>query len=525
MAEQLKKILDEIKRVWSELAPKTKGTVKFITAAVLVFAVVLTLLINIPKLGYKVVFPGMSSSEAATVYATLLEMGVQPQIDDNGNVRVPADRWDDLQYELSAQGYPKTTLSYDTFSSMSGFTTTEFEKRVALVYQLQDRLQSTFKRWEGISDAAVTITIPEDSNFVWNQNQQQSSSASVTITMRPGYSLSREQVSAIKNHTASSVPKLEAKDVVVVDAATGVEIFATYEGDYYGTRRLEFERELEKALEDNVKRLLAPSYGANGVTAVAKVVVDYDKMVKETKEVLPMEDGEGVVEHIEEHYETGQSAPYEGVVGEVDNTDIPRYPNLSGLDENQINVFDRITDYDIGYILTQIERGEPWLKEASIAVLVDEAFLDRAKEELLVGLISSSTNIAPESIKVSNLEFKTIETGSSSPARETNLLQIIILAGIALVLLLILIITIMVLLRRRKRRKEEEARLAEEALEAQRRMEREKEISDHKKMLYEEAQASANPKEDAIKQEIREFAEHNPEITANLIRSLMKEER
>ena len=44
-------------------------------------------------------------------------------------------------------------------------------------------------------------------------------------------------------------------------------------------------------------------------------------------------------------------------------------------------------------------------------------------------------------------------------------------------------------------------------------------------MLQEEAKASANPKENAITQEIREFAERNPEITANLIRSLMREDR
>ena len=44
-------------------------------------------------------------------------------------------------------------------------------------------------------------------------------------------------------------------------------------------------------------------------------------------------------------------------------------------------------------------------------------------------------------------------------------------------------------------------------------------------MLQNEALANSNQVESAITQEIRDFAKENPEITASLLRSLLKEEQ
>lgn len=527
MPEQLQAIIAKIKEYWAKLSDKTKKLSKWAAVGILVFSLGLTALLYSAKSAYKVIFPGMSNTEATQVYATLLEMGVQPQIDQGGNLRVPAKQWDELQYQLSAQGYPKTTLSYDTFSSMSGFTTTEFEKRVALVFQLQDSIRSTLCRWDGIADATVTINIPEHSNFVWNQGDNQSS-ASVSVTMRPGYSLSPEQVSAIKNHTASAVPKLTPQRVTVTDSATGVEPPSLESGhDLYSLKRLEFERQIEKALEDNVMRLLVPTYGAGGVTAVAKVQIDYDKMITEIKEIKPQESGSGVVSHREERYEAPVGTAG-GIAGEENNTDLPTYPNLEGLDRDAITFFDRVTDYEIGYILTQIEKGEPLLKEASLAVIVDDYALTVERELLIQDLVSKSAGIPADQVRVASLSLNpsspTLPTDKTPDGEAFNLRRLLLISGIVLGVMVLLLVVILLVTRNARRKKRiAEAQAAEEE-ELQRKRNLEREISDHKRMLQQEAQAAANPKENAITQEVREFAERNPEITANLIRSLMRED-
>jgi len=207
------------------------------------------------------------------------------------------------------------------------FTATEFEKRTGLIFEAQDRMQKTLLRQTGIEDAVVNFTVPETSNYIWDQTNQQTSTAGVSVRMRQGYELTPERVSAIKHLAATAIPKLNADDVVVVDAATGVEMPGLDDPNatgYYSVQRLDYEQLIAKRIEDNVKRLLASRYGTDGVTAVATVVLDYDKMVSESKQYQNNGNGNtGVTNHFEERYSLGGTVAAGGIVGEANNTDYP----------------------------------------------------------------------------------------------------------------------------------------------------------------------------------------------------------
>ena len=89
-------------------------------------------------------------------------------------------------------------------------------------------------------------------------------------------------------------------------------------------------------------------------------------------------------------------------------------------------------------------------------------------------------------------------------------------------LLLLLIIALVVILLIRRSAKKKVLIAAKEAENLMRSAQ--EEIDEHKRMLAEAAQANSNPKDNAIADEVREFAKQNPEITATLIRSLLKED-
>ena len=532
MKFNLKGIIEQAKATWKKLSEKNKKILLAACGGALLLVVLVSAFFALYKANYKVLFPGMSNEESAQVFATLQEMDAQPKINSNGQVMVPKEQWDDLVFQLNGKGYPKTTLSYDTFSSVSGFTSTEFEKRTGLIFQAQDRMQQTLMRQEGIDDATVTFTVPESSNYIWDQSNQQKSSAGVSVLMKPGYELTPERVSAIKHLAATSVPKLSSEDVVVVDAATGIEVpgmdEATGSG-YYSARRLEFEREICKQIENNVMRLLAGKYGPNGVTAVATVALDYDKMMSETKQYQPREngDGGGVINHFEENYSLNGAVPAEGIVGEENNTDTPpTYPNADGTGDASATDYYKNIDYDVSYVLTQIEKGEPILKKASLAVIVNDPAFDAETEETLVDLISKAVNITSDNIRVTNLDF-TAESALSPADAQSGLSQrqiLLIALGTLFFILLIILVIIFLVRRARKHRAEEEAEQFEEA-ERQRQLDIQREIEEHKLMLQNEAKASANQKENAITEEVRDFARDNPEITAALLRSLLREEK
>ena len=535
MKIDVKSLVQKVKLFWQNQPPKRKRIALIAGGGVLAFALIATIVLNISTAGTKVLFPGMTQNEAAQVYAELQEMGVKAEINSGGEVRVPQSEWDKVVFKLNQKGYPKTTLSYDTFSSSTGFTSTEFEKKTALIFQAQDRMQQTLMRQEGIADATVTFTVPETSSYVWDQSSTQQSSAGVSVLMKAGYELTPERVSAIKHLAATSVPNLKAENVVVVDASTGVEVSDGSQGSSgtYSTQRLEFEREIAKSIEDNIKRLLSSRYGADGVTAVATVTLDYDKMVTESKQYQPRSDGEsaGVINHYEENYSLDGNVSASGVVGEQNNTDAPpEYQNQDGSSVPTTN-YQKSVDYDVGYVLTQIEKGEPILKKASVAVIVNDPNFDTQVEETLVDLISKSVNITADNIKVTNLN---ISSGQNNNNNNTNWLsnfggmslqQLLIIGVIALLLIVFIIVLITTLLRRRKRHKEHEQESKIEEEEKERQMTLQREIEEHKRQLQSEAMASSDEKENAITQEVRDFVKENPEITAALIRSMLREEK
>ena len=187
--------------------------------------------------------------------------------------------------------------------------------------------------------------------------------------------------------------------------------------------------------------------------------------------------------------------------------------------------YSRNIDYDVSYVLTQLEKGEPILKSASVAVIVDSPTFNNEEEETLIGLISKAVNITTDNIRVTNLNFGGQE--EISPPTLGNGLsqrQLILIALCAVFFVLLILLVIILLVRRaRKRKQREEEEL--EAAEIQRQQELDREIEEHKRMLQSEAMASTNPKEDAITEEVREFASENPEITAALLRSLLREEK
>ncbi len=526
MKFDFKEILEKIKEFWGKLADKTKKLIIAGAGAFLLLVLLITILINVFKSGYQVIFPGMSNEESRQVYATLQEMGVQPRMDDQGQVQVPSEMWDELVFQLNGQGYPKTTLSYDTFASMNGFTATEFEKRTGLIFEAQDRAQKTLLRQTGIEDAVVTFTVPETSNYIWDQTNQQVSTGSVSIRMKPGFELTPERVTATRNLAASSIPKLDPADVVVIDAATGIEMPGVDDASakgYYSVQRLEYEQLIAKRIEDNVKRLLAGRYGTTGVTAVANVTLDYDKMLTETKQYQPATGTNGgVMNHFEEDYSLNGSVSIEGIVGEENNTDAPPiYPNDDGTGNASATDYHKHIDYDVSYIMTQIEKGEPILQRATVAVIVDDPNFNIDVEETLIDLISKAVSITSDNISVTNLNFPSDSQQTSGPGLSSRQ-RLLLILGLALLFVVLLLVAILVFLRMRKKKAEEEATAANPEDVGQ---SIEKEIEEHKRMLQSEALANSNQMENAITQEIRDFAKENPEITAALLRSMLKEDQ
>jgi flagellar M-ring protein FliF len=525
--------LESLKKYFSEMPPEKKKKLGIGVGAVVAFAAVVAILLNIGKLNYKVLYSGLNSAEASTVYSQLQEMGVSPSMDKNGDIKVPSDKYDQCLLQLAQSGLPQSALTYDLFSDHAGLTSTETEKKQWIIYQLQDRIQNTLKQIDGVQSSTVTINIPDTSDYIWDQATETSdSTAGVLLTLRAGTQLSTSQITAIKNLVASSTPKMSPENVTVVDANTMLELAGDNDGDT-SSASMECEQLAQRQIEENIVRLLTPRYGSGGVVAVAKVKLNYDKMMTEKMELLPQPTasdgtgGGGYTTHNEGSYTLNGAATAGDVVGEENNTDIPTYAyNETGKD-NSLTDYSWSKDTDYGYIKTQIEKGNAVIDSATVSVLVNDTGLSKTEKDELVSLVSKSANIDEADIYVSTFE-KTTDTEQNVPASTQPIalnIPWLIVAAVAAGVVLILVL-ISVLLHRRKNAKKraeqnEKERLAQE--ESERRKKMEQEIASYKKQLADAASAGMDEKNEAIVKDVRDFAKENPAIAANLLRSWLRE--
>lgn len=532
----LGKSLASIKNYFAEMPKKKRNLVFGIAGGIVLLAAVLAIVLNVTGDKYVALYQGLEASEAAEIYQELLADGINAQMDSTGNVVVPAEVYDQCLLTLAAEGYPKTALTYDIFESSQGLTATESDRKQALIHQTQDRLQSTLMRISGIISADVTLAIPETTDYVWQQTEDDTkTTASVNIEFADDIELDDEQITAIKNLVASAVPKLEPEEVHIIDAANMVELVLSE--DKYGgltyNQNLDFERMVQEQIEENVKRILTPKYGKDGVFAVAKVTINYDKMMTEKMELIPNSQEEGFLTHEEGTFQGGPEDVAGGVAGEENNTDIPDYTYNGGTALDGETMVEGLRDYDYGYIKTQIEKGNAILDRATVSVMVKQANLSNTNREEITDIVSKSVDIEPENISVSSFvgeepqDDVVVNKTFFEKLAELPLWQIILVLGlIVLLVLIIILVPVIIIARKRKKKKKDGMEEYLQQIEDERAAEQlqlQQEIDRYKKELADIAMGDADPKDEAILKEVRNFAKANPKITANLLRSWIKD--
>ena len=94
------------------------------------------------------------------------------------------------------------------------FTSTKEDKKIRLVRAMNGELARLIKRIDGIQDASVFISIPEQSMFAANQKPV---TATVQLTVSVGQTLNMSTIKAVSNLLLGSVSGLTASNISITD--------------------------------------------------------------------------------------------------------------------------------------------------------------------------------------------------------------------------------------------------------------------------------------------------------------------
>ncbi len=534
MKEKIKELWDKFKLQYTNLNPKLKKKIFIIALIVIVFSVGTALFLN--NKPYEPLFSGLNQEEATEIMGKLQEMGVEYKYSNDGEISVTDDEVDKVKAELVYEGYPKSGFTYDIFKDNISMMSTDFEKNSYKLYELQDRIAATIRLFDGVSDAKVTIAMSEDSKYVLDSSSEQKSQASVVVIMKDGGSPTVEQVKGIQRLVSKSIPNMEMTDVVVLDG-NGNDVSPTDDATTEGANKLklEFEKHMDDAINAKILTVLSPIYGADNVKVSVRTTVNVDKTIREiTNYEAPDENTDkGIPSSESTQTEVVRDANAAGgVPGTESNADIPTYSQVeAGTNDSYFNNQSNI-DYLVNQLKEQSQVDSGFIEDMTVSVTINGKTIGDIKEDQLKALVGNAAGIAKDlqDDKIAIVAAPFYDNSTAAPITEADgKNNWIIIGSIASGALLIILVIIILLVGRRKKKKA--AQLSSMNLEELKKQQHSKKSQEA--YIKELMQRQQEEKENQIlnltnerglelKNKVREIAEENPEISAQLIRNWLK---
>ena len=369
----------------------------------------------------RTLYGALTDAERAEVAAALDTAGISYSIDNaTGALSVGEDdlyRARMLVASETALATPDSgTAMLDTIPL--GASRTMEGERLKLARERE--LTLTIQEIDGIEAVRVHLATPERSVFV---RENAPPSASVMVRLARGRSLTPDQVDAITNLVAASVPGLQGQMVRVVDQ-NGRLLSAARDGAAEG---LALQREHEAKLRDQLDALLIPLLGEGNFTSEVQVELARE----ESTSARETYDKEGVVQTESENRSTRAAAgAVGGVPGVLANTPPPpaelvpgapqgtqTQPGAPGTDEES----SARRSYALGREVAVTSVAPGGVARISVAVAVSQSALKKiapANEARLPALVEGWTGrLGDESLARSVLWLKELPLDGAYAAR------------------------------------------------------------------------------------------------------------
>ncbi len=182
-------------------------------------------------------------SEIQRVQSELRVAGVPSKVQgDRIHIRGDEEDRQRVQAMLSERGAlpADTSLGYATLVNQNSVFIGEQRSRWLESRGLEAELSGVLRKFQGIRDARVLVTVPQKRGF---SRQESTSSASVALTMADGQELDKNRVLAIANFVAGAVPGLKPANIKITD---GKRFYRPPDGmDHVSTELLEQQQRIE----------------------------------------------------------------------------------------------------------------------------------------------------------------------------------------------------------------------------------------------------------------------------------------
>lgn len=230
------------------------------------------------KNDYKVLFSNLNDRDGSAIVASLQQMNVPYKFTEGGGaLMVPERVVHETRLKLAGQGLPKSGFVGFELLENQKLGTSQFVEQVNYQRGLEGELAKSISSVAQVKSARVHLAVPKQSAFVRDQEKP---TASVVLTMYPGRFMDPQQVIAIAHLVSSSVPKMGAQDVTIVDQDGNMLAPNPQRNAGLDSSQLKYVAELESALAKRVAIILEPVAGRDNIRAQVTIDMNFDERTR-----------------------------------------------------------------------------------------------------------------------------------------------------------------------------------------------------------------------------------------------------
>lgn len=222
---------------------------------------------------YSLLYANLGGEDAAQVTQALDSARIPYKLEDGGaSISVPSDQLAAARLKLASQGLPGSSGGVGAMTKDPGFGVSAFMESARYQHALETELARTIASLQNVQGARVHLAMARQSAFV---SDRRPGSASVFLQLKAGRRLDDEQVQAIANLVASSIPEMQASQVTVVDQSGRLLSAPNSDSDLaMRDKMFEFAHRLEESYAQRIQELLTPLVGPGRVRAQVVAQVD-----------------------------------------------------------------------------------------------------------------------------------------------------------------------------------------------------------------------------------------------------------
>lgn len=366
---------------------------------------------------YAVLYTDLEMEDAKQIVQHLETANIKYRLTKNGTeILVPEEdvnkmRIDTADLAMASKG---SNVGYEIFDNTDALGSTNFVQNVNLIRALEGELARTIRSVDHIKSARVHLVLPKREMF---SREEQMPTASVVIKTDGG-KLSLESIHSIQQLIAAAVPKLDVKNVSIVDSA-GNLLTNNFEDEEAVTvannEALRLEQERKMSLQ--VQNLLEKSVGEGKVRAQVNLDMDFDQIV--TNEEIYDPDSQVVRSQatVTDNSTTDNVEQPVSVAQNIPNGDMVAAGTGSVSRKSRT---EETVNYEISKVVRNKVKNSGTIKRLGVAVIVDGiyernaegkvVYRDRTPEEMeqIRSLVKSAVGFDVERgdmVEVANMKF------------------------------------------------------------------------------------------------------------------------